>query len=122
MQFFPEPSLKMVIAIEYAWLDRLLATPLYRYEMPQESFVDCHDHGVHVSQAAMESIDVVRLRPSLELLAEHRVELRVMPSLVEIAERMSRTSLHWSNIRMRNAIGSAGQVGRPTIPAGIVSQ
>ena len=41
---------RMVIAIESAWLERLRAARLYRYRMPEETFVSIHDHGVHVSR------------------------------------------------------------------------
>lgn len=96
---------RMVIAIESGWLDRVRATRLYRYIMPEETFEDIHDYGAHVSR---ETVVPLRVEPVGDLLAalmEAGVELRITPSLVPLGRAIIETTLHFSLIRMRNAQG-----------------
>ncbi len=46
-------------------------------------------------------------------LEEASVELRLLPSLVALGERLVATSLHYSLIRMRNAAGWRHEPGSP---------
>ena len=90
--------------IETAWFERCLATTLYRYEFNLSHF-SLHDPGIqyYLSQRVEEPIDVTTIANPLLELAQMGVELRVMPSLWELRERIFRSSLVWSFIRMRNA-------------------
>lgn len=97
----------MVIAIESGWLERLRTTRLYRYLMPETTFVDTHDHGVHVSRAAVMPLRVESVGDLLAALAGAAVEVGIMPSLVPLGRAISQTTLHFSLIWMRNAEGWA---------------
>lgn len=110
-RFFAAVSGRMVIAVEGAWLERLRTTRLYRYTMPEETFVDIHDHGVHVSRAPVVPLRVEPVGDLLAALAGADVELRIVPSLAPLGRAIVQTTLHFSLIRMRNAEGwaEAGQ-------------
>ncbi len=96
---------RMVIAIEGAWLERLRSARLYRYRMPEETFVSIHDHGVHVSREPVMPLSVAPVGDLLAALADAGVELRITPSLVPLGRAIIQTTLHFSLIRMRNAHG-----------------
>ncbi|MHB8648206.1 MAG: DUF6886 family protein [Thermomicrobiales bacterium] len=96
---------RMVIVIESSWLERLRAARLYRYRMPEETFEDIHDHGVHVSREPVVPLSVTPVDDLLAALADAGVELRITPSLVPIGRAIIQTTLHFSLIRMRNAHG-----------------
>jgi hypothetical protein len=104
-RFFGTVSGRMVIAIEAAWLDRLRATQLYRYVMPEEPFEPLDDAWMYVSR---QTVIPLRVEPAGDLLTrlmEAEVELRICPSLVPLANAIIRATLHFSLIRMRNAQG-----------------
>lgn len=109
---------RMVVAIESAWLPRLAEAKLFRYELPVETFIDCEDHGVWISRVAVMPLSVEPLGDPVGALAEAQVELRSVRSLVPLAERLMKTSFHWSLIRMRNAVGWSRAPGSPTVPRG----
>jgi hypothetical protein len=106
-RYFATVSGRMVIAVESGWLERLRTTRLYRYLMPEATFVDIHDHGVHVSRAAVAPLRVEPVGDLLAALAGAGVEVHIMPSLVPLARAISQSTLHFSLIRMRNAEGWA---------------
>jgi hypothetical protein len=115
-RYWLDPSLRMIIAIEARWLPALVEAQIYRYELPDESFIDCHDHGVFVSEGDVTPVGVEPLRPLIQELAESEVELRLCPSLAAIANQMMTTTLHWSLIRMKFAEGWNAETGTPTMP------
>ena len=96
---------RMVIAIESGWLERTRTIRLYRYLMPEETFADIHDHGVHVSREPVVPLRVEPVGDLLAVLADAAVELRITPSIVPLGRAMIQTTLHFSLIRMRNARG-----------------
>lgn len=103
--WFGAVSGRMTIAVESGWLPRIRASALYRYTFVDDAFADIHDHGVHVSRAPVTPVAVEPVGDLLDALVGAGVELRVMPSLVPLAEAIQGTTLHWSLIRMRNAQG-----------------
>ena len=119
---FSDVSARMVIAIEQAWVDRLLSTKLYRYRMPSEIFIDCEDHGVYVSREPVEPTACDLIDDPLKWLARDNVELRLCPSLVPLAELLLDSTLHYSLIRMRNAVGWTRPGGGPSMEPPVQSQ
>jgi hypothetical protein len=106
-RFFATVSGRMVIAIESGWLERLRTTRLSRYQMPEATVEDTHDHGVHVSRAAVAPLRVEPVGDLLAALTGAAVEVRIMPALVPLGRAISQTTLHFSRIRMCNAEGWA---------------
>jgi len=94
-----------VLAIEWAWFDRLRASRLYCYQLPPETF-ECIDEcaGYFVSR---EPVAPARVDVCDDVVAELRqrgVELRVVPDLWPLRDAVVASSLQFSVIRMRNAL------------------
>ena len=89
--------------VEYAWLERIRTTTLYRYTLPAATFHDLDDAGMWVSRetVAPERVEVVD--DLLGALRDDGVELRVLDRLTPLRGVWERTTLHWSGIRLRNA-------------------
>ncbi len=104
-RFWSYVSGRMVVAIEAAWLQRLQTVCVYRYRMPDEAFESLNDAGMHVSRQTIRPVEVEALVDLPTRLAEESVELRVCPSLVPLGRAVIRSTLHYSLIRMRNAVG-----------------
>jgi hypothetical protein len=95
---------RYVVAIETKWLPELQRSTLYRYDFAPDPFV-AHDPGAGY-YIACEPITPVAVTPISDLIAEllqHNVELRIMPSLWGLCDRVVASSLQFSCIRMRNA-------------------
>jgi uncharacterized protein DUF6886 len=95
---------KMVIAVESAWLERIRATALYRYTMPQAGFVR-HDEtaGHWVCRETVAPTAVEPVGDLLAALAAANVEFRVTPRLTELWQRVTASTLAYSGTRLRKA-------------------
>lgn len=109
-QWLGGSAASMILAFESGWLERLRACRLFAYRFDPAPFVDLRDHGCH---AAYETVlPLGPPEPVGDLLMRHaraEVELRLTPSLWPLHAALTKTTLHWSFIRMRNAIAP----GRP---------
>lgn len=105
-RWFGHTAARMIIAIEAAWLDRLASTTLYRYTMPESTFVSLdNDPWMYVSRETVAPLAVEAIADLPRAIVEASVELRITPDLGPLARSVMPTSLHWSLIRMRNAGG-----------------
>ncbi len=95
---------RMVAHVEWAWLERLRTTSIYRYSLPPEGFEPLYDHGAHVNKASVTPERVDAIHDILAALREAAVELRVMPSLLPLKGAWEST-MHVSGNRLRNAAG-----------------
>lgn len=100
-----DTAVTRVLAMESGWLERLRATTIYRYRFDAAPFTRETDHpGCYLARETVTPLDV---EPIPDLLERHAhaddVELRVTPSLWPLHAALTRTTLHWSFIRMRNA-------------------
>ena len=94
-----------VACIEWAWLERMHSTPLYRYEMDPTGFVPLEgDEWMWVSRVAERPLTVEPVGDLVTALRGEGVELRVMPSLAPLFGAWEST-IHFSGIRLRNAVG-----------------
>jgi hypothetical protein len=99
-----------VVAIEAAWLERARTGRLYRYTLPSESFapIDTYDGAqvarTWVSAEPVRPVRVDTIDDLLGALAAKGVEIRVVPSLWQLRDRILESGLPFSFIRMRNAI------------------
>lgn len=93
-----------VVAIESAWLERVLACQLYCYHLPPETF-QCLDQcaGYYVSRQAVVPTRIEFVDNVLHALRSRRVELRLMPNLWSLHDAVASSTLQFSMIRMRNA-------------------
>jgi len=103
-RFFTDVSAGKVIAIESAWLDRVRSAKLYQYEMPAETFT-LRDRfaGYFVSQTTVVPTRVEPAGDLLSRLAASGVELRFVPSLLPLRDRLVASTVEFSMIRLRNA-------------------
>lgn len=94
-----------VHAIEWAWLDRLAAEPLYRYEFDAAEFRAHADRtsGYLVADHAVRPVTVEPVGDVVRLHADAGIELRLAPSLWPLHDLVPATNLDFSIIRMRNA-------------------
>lgn len=107
--WFADQPHKAIAFVERAWLGRLEAGLIYRYEMPPAGFQAVEDVGMWVSPGAVRPSRVEAMSSLPRELAARNVELRVVESLVPLKGLWS-TSLHASGIRLRNAQGWAAPI------------
>jgi hypothetical protein len=103
-RYLGHTAARQVVAIESAWLERLLAGRLYVYRLPGQTF-ECIEAAIghHVSHAAVAPISMEPLDHLLDRLVDAGCEVRVTPSLWPLRRALLSATLHYSMIRMRNA-------------------
>ena len=103
-RWFGGVDAKMVIAVEAAWLERIRTTALYRYAMPDATFVlNDATAGHYVSHDPVVPLSVEPVGDLLTALADASVELRITPTLVALWQRVITSTLEFSGTRLRNA-------------------
>lgn len=104
-RWFSHVSARMVIAVESRWLQRIRTAGLYRYTMPEATFVPRadDDSGHYISREAVVPLSVEPVGDLLAALVDAGIELRVTPSLVELWRQVTASTLHFSGTRLRNA-------------------
>jgi hypothetical protein len=95
---------RMIAHVEWAWLERIRTSNLYRYELPAATFEPLEGEWMWVSREPVHPVSSQHCGNLLDALAAQDVELRVMESLAALRDVWS-TSLHASGIRLRNAQG-----------------
>jgi hypothetical protein len=100
-----------VIAIESGWLERVQACQLFCYRFDKADF-ECFSHdspGTHLARQRV--VPLGPPEPMGDLLVHHtksqNIELRLTPSLRPLEHTLTKSTLHWSFIRMRNACPEA---------------
>jgi hypothetical protein len=92
-----------VSVVETGWLERFRSARVYAYRMPPETFEPWDKF--FVSRETVVPIEVVELGDLLARHAEAGNELRITPSLYPLWDKVIETSLDFSGIRLRNAVG-----------------
>ena len=104
-RWFGGHSEARIACIEWAWLERMHTTPLYRYEMDPARFIALEgDAWMWVSRQTERPTAVRPVGDLVDALRDENVELRVMPSLAPLFGAWEST-IHFSGIRLRNAVG-----------------
>lgn len=92
-----------VVAIEGAWSKRVATTGLWLYELPSLSFkVDDANAGYHVSSEPVVPLGRRFVESPAVEVVRAGAELRVVADLRALAAAVSRSSLSFSCIRLRN--------------------
>jgi hypothetical protein len=90
--------------LEDAWVDALRTTRVLAYRLPDETFVpDLEVGGYWLSRDAVEPVEVVELGDLVQLHVEAGIELRVVPDLWPVWNRVVGSTLEFSGIRLHNA-------------------
>ena len=91
--------------VETSWLERMRSARVVAYRLPEATFTrDGEVGGYWLSRAAVEPLDVVQLG---DLVARHEasgIELRSVPNLWPIWNRVVASTLEFSGIRLHNAL------------------
>ncbi|MCW2964317.1 MAG: hypothetical protein JWO17_1569 [Actinomycetia bacterium] len=94
---------RRVHAIESAWLSTLRDARVFAYRLPPETFEQYgRAAGYFVSREAVEPLQVVELDDLIGRHAEAGIELRIVPELWPLWERVIGSTLEFSGIRLRN--------------------
>ena len=99
-----------VHAIESGWLDRVRTAQVVAYRLPEEPFdPDPEVGGYWIAREPVEPLEVVELGDLLARHAEAEIELRIVPSLWALWERVIASSLEFSGMRLGNLRARAGE-------------
>jgi hypothetical protein len=100
-----------VVAIESGWLERVVngrrrpGSVIHIYTLPAATFTVWDEGaGYYISRQAVTPTAVRTIENPLLELAQHDVEIRILPSLWPLWEAVVNSSLQFSMIRMRNAV------------------
>lgn len=108
-RFFNGTAAHKVIAIEFAWFDRVRRAKVWVYDMPPETFaLEDETAGYFVSTEPVTPLRVEPLGDPLERLARSGVELRLTPSLAPLRDALIPSTIAFSMIRLRNAAVEPG--------------
>jgi hypothetical protein len=91
-----------VAVIESGWLERMRTVRVFAYRFPEETFEPWDKF--FISRETVVPLELVELGDLLARHADAGVELRIAPSLYPLWERVIRTTLDFSGIRLRNAV------------------
>ncbi len=93
-----------VIAVEAAWLDRIQATRLFVYSLPESTF-ECVDEcaGYYHSKQSVTPTKVEIIDDLPAAIIATGAELRPVPSLWPLHDAILKSTLSYSIIRMCNA-------------------
>ncbi|MFT3718201.1 DUF6886 family protein [Pseudorhodoferax sp.] len=100
------PGLSAVAYVEQAWMPRIAAAALTRYELPPAGFRSLGDAGMHVSAQAVRPLRAEALTDLRAALHASGTELRPVAALAPLRPVWN-SSLHASGIRLRHAAGWA---------------
>lgn len=103
-KFIGQSPTKFVMALETKWLPLIQQATIYCYELPTPAFtlLDA-GAGYYISYEAVKPLSVTPLNNLLAELSKRNVALRFVDTLKPLAAAVSQSTLHFSNIRMRNA-------------------
>jgi hypothetical protein len=113
-QFLDGDRARRVHAIESVWLDGVRDARVFAYRMPDATFRRHETVGGYwVSPAAVEALERIELGDLLARHADAGIELRVVPTILPLWDRVVASTLEFSGMRLRNA-GPRGP--SPTAP------
>ncbi len=106
-KYFGPTTAAFILAVESNWYPSILEATLYCYEFaPQDFSVLDEGAGYYISYNAVTPLAVQTITNPLAELLKRNVELRFMPTLRLLADEITKSSLQYSLIRMRNALPS----------------
>jgi hypothetical protein len=102
-RFLTGDRTRRVHALQSDWLDRFRAGRVFAYSLPDASFERYERAaGYWVSRQAVEPVDVLELDDLPARHAEAGIELRIVPDLTSLWNRVIASTLEFSGIRLRN--------------------
>ncbi len=102
-RFLDGDRLRRVHAIDSAWLDPFRSTTVYTYRLPPQAFEPYPPAGGYwIARSTVEPIELVALADLAGAHAAAGIELRIVPTLKPLWERVIASTLEFSGIRLRN--------------------
>jgi hypothetical protein len=109
-RFLTGDRTRRVHAVEASWLPALRSAHVFAYRLPPQTFEPYpRAAGYHVSREPVEPVEVVRYDDLLARHAEAGIELRIVPELWPLWERVIASTLEFSGIRLRNLVSDTGR-------------
>lgn len=103
-RYFSSREFKHVVSIEQCWFERMKNTTLYMYEFDITNFyLQDNIAGYYVSEKEEIPIRKFEVNDLFAELFNRKVEIRLLPELWELGDKIKETSLNWSLCRMGNA-------------------
>jgi hypothetical protein len=93
-----------VHVIEEAWLDRMGATTVFAYRLPEDRFEQHPEVGGY--WISRDTVEPVAVEPVSDLVGRHKraaIELRVLPNIWPLWNEVAASTLEFSGMRLRNA-------------------
>lgn len=105
LKFFGNTDAGFVVVLESKWIDSILNTKIYCYELESSGFflLDANA-GYFASYKTTYPLSVRLIDNPLGEILRRNVEVRLVPSLRKITEEVKHSTLGFSLIRMRNAM------------------
>lgn len=103
-RFIGGSAANYIVVVESGWYQRIKETTLYCYEFPADNFTlidECA--GYYISYHPVVPISIKSISDIMTELLNRNIELRFTPSLIQLADVVSKSTLNFSLIRMRNA-------------------
>jgi Family of unknown function (DUF6886) len=93
-----------VHAVEGGWLERIRSAQVVAYRLPEDPFApDPEVGGYWLSREPVTPVEVIELGDLFVRHAESGIELRLVPNLWPLWNRVISSTLEFSGIRLRNA-------------------
>jgi Family of unknown function (DUF6886) len=93
-----------VHAVEGAWLERIRRARVVAYRLPEAPFApDPEVGGYWLSREPVTPVEVIELGDLFVRHVESGIELRLVPNLWPLWNRVARSTLEFSGIRLHNA-------------------
>lgn len=103
-KFLGESEAEFIVVVPAGWYERIKTTVLYCYEFAPGNFTlldECA--GYYISYKGEKPIVMSVISDPIDEILSRKAELRFTPSIIPLSEAVSRSSLCFSLIRMRNA-------------------
>jgi len=104
VEVLPQGDRRRVHAFESGWLERVREARLVAYRLPDEPFEQYPEAGGYwVARSEVEPLELVELGDVLARHAQAAIELRIVPNLWPLWDRVVASTLDFSGIRLANA-------------------
>lgn len=103
-KYFSSTQASYVVAIEQDWLEKMINTTLYIYEFDTTDFYILDNiAGYYVTEKKQIPISKVTITDLFAEQFKRNVEIRILPELLTLRNKIVKSNLAWSMCRMANA-------------------